>query len=43
MKLLNVIEAVLNCLYLATELWDWLEKHFPVLRRSSGFWPEIRL
>jgi hypothetical protein len=25
MKLLNVIEAVLNCLYLAAGLWDWLE------------------
>ncbi|EOW15311.1 hypothetical protein A1WS_05035, partial [Escherichia coli KTE107] len=24
MKLLNVIEAVLNCLYLAAGLWDWL-------------------
>jgi hypothetical protein len=32
MKLLNVIEAVLNCLYLAAELWDWLEKHLPVFK-----------
>jgi hypothetical protein len=30
MKLLNVIEAVLNCLHLAAELWEWLEKHLPV-------------
>lgn len=32
MKLLNVIEAVLNCLYLAAWLWDWLERHFPVFK-----------
>ena len=32
MKLLKVIEAVLNCLYLAAGLWDWLEKHFPVFK-----------
>ena len=32
MKLLNVIEAVLNCLYLAAGLWDWLEKHVPVFK-----------
>nr|WP_250325078.1 hypothetical protein [Shigella flexneri] len=32
MKLLNVIEAVLNCLYLAAELWDWLEKHLSVFK-----------
>jgi len=32
MKLLNVIEAVLNCLYLAAELWDWLGKHLPVFK-----------
>lgn len=37
MKLLNVIEAVLNCLYLAAELWEWLEKHLPVLRHWRGF------
>ena len=24
MKLLKVIEAVLNCLHLAAELWEWL-------------------
>jgi hypothetical protein len=34
MKILNVIEALLNCLYLAMELCEWLEKHLPVLRRS---------
>lgn len=39
MRLFNVIEAVLNCLYMALEIWDWLEK---LLRRSSRFWPEIR-
>ncbi len=32
MKLLNLIESLLNCLYLAAELWDWLEKHFPVFK-----------
>ena len=31
MKLLNLIESLLNCLYLAAELWDWLGKDF------SGF------
>ena len=30
MRLFNVIETVLNCLYMALEIWDWLEKHFPV-------------
>ena len=24
---LKVIDDLLNCLYLAAELWDWLEKH----------------
>jgi hypothetical protein len=28
MKLLNLIESLLNCLYLAAELWDWLEETF---------------
>ncbi|WP_142924348.1 hypothetical protein, partial [Klebsiella pneumoniae] len=28
----NVIETVLNCLYMALEIWDWLEKHFPVFK-----------
>uniref|UniRef100_UPI001C8FA3F8 hypothetical protein n=1 Tax=Klebsiella aerogenes TaxID=548 RepID=UPI001C8FA3F8 len=32
MKVLNVIKAVLHCLYLAAELWDWLEKHLPVFK-----------
>jgi hypothetical protein len=32
MKILNVIEALLNCLYLVMELWDWLEKHLPVFK-----------
>jgi hypothetical protein len=37
MKLLNLIESLLNCLYLAAELWDWLEKHLSVLRHWRGF------
>jgi hypothetical protein len=40
MKLLNVIEAVLNCLHLAAELWEWLEKHLPVFGPSRCFWAE---
>lgn len=32
MKLLNIIETVLKCLYLAAELWEWLEKHIPVFK-----------
>jgi hypothetical protein len=32
MKLPNVIEAVLDCLYLAAELWEWLEKNLPVFK-----------
>ncbi|WP_223811493.1 hypothetical protein, partial [Klebsiella pneumoniae] len=32
MRLFNVIETVLNCLYMALEIWDWLEKHFPVFK-----------
>lgn len=34
MRLFNVIETVLNCLYMALEIWDWLEKHFPVFKGS---------
>jgi hypothetical protein len=26
------IESLLNCLYLAAELWDWLEKHLSVFK-----------
>ena len=32
MKILNVIEALLNCLDMALEIWDGLEKHFPVFK-----------
>ena len=32
MRLFNVIETVLNCLYMALEIWDRLEKHFPVFK-----------
>lgn len=32
MKLLNLIESLLNCLYLPAELWDWLEKHLSVFK-----------
>ncbi|MBN4788822.1 hypothetical protein, partial [Enterobacter hormaechei] len=31
-KLLKVIEELLNCLYLAAGLWDWLENHLPVFK-----------
>lgn len=34
MRLFNVIETVLNCLYMALEIWDWLESTFLFLRRS---------
>ena len=40
MKLLKVIEAVLNCLHLAAELWEWLEKHLPVFGAFTLFWAE---
>jgi hypothetical protein len=33
MKLLNLIESLLNCLYLAAELWDWLFVGFKALAR----------
>lgn len=32
MKLLNVIEAILNCLYLMAELWGCLEMNLPVFK-----------
>lgn len=32
MRLFNVIETVLNCLYMALEIWDWLEKHLSVFK-----------
>jgi len=35
MKLLNVIEALLNCICLAAELWEWLEKYMPVFKAFS--------
>ncbi|EMM5805893.1 hypothetical protein RZ674_005086 [Klebsiella pneumoniae] len=44
MRLFNVIETVLNCLYMALEIWDWLEKHFggvsgnPRKFRHSALW-----
>jgi hypothetical protein len=37
MKLLNLIESLLNCLYLAAELWDWLEKHLSVFGIGADF------
>lgn len=42
MRLFNVIETVLNCLYMALEIRDCWRSIFLFLRRSSGFWPEIR-
>ena len=32
MRLFNVIETILNCLYMALEIWDWLEKHLSVFK-----------
>jgi hypothetical protein len=37
MKLLNLIESLLNRLYLAAELWDWLEKHLSFLGIGADF------
>lgn len=32
MNVLKLLEQLLNCLYLAAELWEWLEKHLPVFK-----------
>lgn len=32
MNAIKLIRQLLNCLHLATELWEWLEKHFPVFK-----------
>lgn len=32
MNVLKLLEQLLNCLYLATELWEWLEKYLPVFK-----------
>lgn len=32
MKILNVIEALLNCFYLVMELFEFLERHLPVFK-----------
>ena len=37
MKLLNLIESLLNCLYLAAELWDWLEAFVGFKKHWRGF------
>ena len=29
MNVIKLLEQLLNCLYLAAELWEWLEKHLP--------------
>lgn len=43
MRLFNVIETVLNCLYMALEIWDWLETHFPVFGVSGVVEPKRQL
>ena len=30
MNVIKLLEQLLNCLYLAAELWEWLEKHLPL-------------
>lgn len=37
MKLLHIIELVLNCLNLAVELWDWVDQHEEVFRALMAF------
>lgn len=32
MNILKLLEQLLNCLYLAAELWAWLEKNLPVFK-----------
>ena len=32
MNVIKLLEQLLNCLYLAAGLWDWLEKHLPVFK-----------
>lgn len=39
MNILKLLGLLLNCLYLAAELWEWLERHLPVFKafaRISG-------
>ena len=37
MNVLNLFEQLLNCLYLAAELWEWLEKHLPAFKAFTLF------
>ncbi len=37
MNAIKLLEQLLNCLYLATELWEWLEKHLPVFGAFTLF------
>lgn len=37
MKFLNILEKLLNCLKLAADLWDWVEKHMPFFEAFMTF------
>lgn len=37
MKLLHILELVINCLNLAAELWDWLDRHEAFFRALVAF------
>ena len=37
MKLLHIVELVLNCLNLAVELWDWIGQHEVIFRTFMAF------
>jgi len=37
MKIMQIIEQLLNCLYLAVELWEWLEKKMPIFKDLMQF------
>lgn len=37
MNAIKLLEQLLNCLYLVTELWDWLEKHLSVFGALTLF------
>lgn len=37
MKILQLIELVLNCLSLAVEMWESLEKYMPIFKAFTLF------
>lgn len=37
MKTIQLIELLLNCLFLAVELWEWLEKQMPIFKVFMWF------